>query len=233
MEQTLTNSIQDYLKAIYELSQGQELASTTAVAERLSVSPASVTGMLQRLAAAKPAFVSYKKHQGARLTSAGRKAALRVIRHHRLLETWLVRNLGYTWEDVHPEAELLEHSVSREFERRLAAALGNPAHDPHGEPIPSASLVMPSDHSVPLPALHAGDRAVIRRVQSADPALLRHLGRLGLHIGAHVIAVQNSAYDGVVSLRVAGRKAEVSLGPLAAGHLFVDRKTRSRVGARS
>lgn len=171
----LTNSIQDYLKAIYDLTRHGAPASTNALASRLGVEPASVTGMMQKLAASHPALVEYKKHHGVKLTAAGRRAALEVIRHHRLLEAWLVKALGYSWTDVHLEAEKLEHVISEDFEERIAAALGNPVRDPHGEPIPSSDLIMPSDRSVPLESLEAGQRAVVRRVDAHDSALLRHL----------------------------------------------------------
>src|SRR5512143_1921314 len=143
MTEQLTDSIQDYLKAIYELTQNGASASTNALASRLDVEPASVTGMVQKLAATKPALVEYRKHHGVKLTPVGRRAALEVIRHHRLLEAWLVKTLGYSWDEVHVEAEKLEHVISEDFEERMAAALGDPVRDPHGELIPSSDLVMP------------------------------------------------------------------------------------------
>ncbi len=126
MEQTLTISTQDYLKNIYELTENGESASTNALAKKLSIKPASVTGMVQKLASAKPALVEYHKHQGVTLTKDGKKAALEVIRHHRLLEAWLVQTLGYSWDEVHAEAERLEHVISEDFERRIAAATREP-----------------------------------------------------------------------------------------------------------
>src|SRR5687768_5947580 len=150
MEQTLTISIQDYLKNIYELTENGESASTNALAKKLNISPPSVTGMVQKLALAKPALVEYQKHQGVTLTKEGRKAALEVIRHHRLLEAWLVQTLGYSWDEVHEEAERLEHVISENFERRIATAMGHPARDPHGELIPTEDLKMPLDDSTPL-----------------------------------------------------------------------------------
>jgi DtxR family Mn-dependent transcriptional regulator len=137
MSESLTDSIQDYLKIIYELTVSGEAASTTALAERLGIAPGSVTGMLQKLSSVRPALVSYQKYQGVTLTDAGRRAALKVIRHHRLIEAWLVQSLGYAWDEVHNEAERLEHVISEDFEMRIAAALGHPQRDPHGEPIPS------------------------------------------------------------------------------------------------
>src|SRR5512141_1199614 len=166
MRELLTDSIQDYLKAIYDLTQEGEPASTNALAARLGVEPASVTGMVQKLAAARPPLVDYRKHHGAKLTTAGRRAALEVIRHHRLLETWLVKTLGYSWDEVHSEAERLEHVISEDFEQRVAAALGYPVRDPHGEPMPSSDLVMPADESVPLATLAQGQKAILRRVDA-------------------------------------------------------------------
>src|SRR5215470_12717526 len=175
MEQTLTISIQDYLKHIYELTESGENASTNALAQKLNIKPASVTGMMQKLASAQPALVEYHKHQGVTLTKDGQKAALEVIRHHRLLEAWLVQTLGYSWDEVHEEAERLEHVISENFESRIAAAMGNPVRDPHGELIPTADLRMPIDTLTPLSALRPKQIATIKRVSASDTNLLRHL----------------------------------------------------------
>src|SRR5690349_2391225 len=141
----LTQNIQDYLKAIYNLAKSDGSASTTALAARLGVAAPSVTGMIQKLASSTPPLVVYRKHQGVTLTPEGERAALEVIRHHRLIETYLVENLGYGWDEVHAEADRLEHAISENLEARIAAALGNPVRDPHGEPIPTVELVMPID----------------------------------------------------------------------------------------
>src|SRR5512147_2994716 len=186
MEQTLTVSIQDYLKNIYELTENGEVASTNALAQKLKVSAPSVTGMIQKLASSKPALVEYQKHQGATLTKDGRRAALEVIRHHRLLEAWLVQTLGYSWDEVHEEAERLEHVISEDFERRIAAALGNPTRDPHGELIPTEDLKMPVDETTPLSSLRPGQTATVQRIVSQDPNLLRHLDSLRLIPGIQI-----------------------------------------------
>ncbi len=186
MEQTITISIQDYLKNIYELTENGETASTNALAQKMNVRAPSVTGMVQKMASSSPALVEYQKHQGVTLTKAGKRAALEVIRHHRLLEAWLVQTLGYSWDEVHEEAERLEHVISEDFERRIAAAMGHPVRDPHGELIPTADLTMPVDKSTPLSALRPKQAAVIKRVIASDPALLRHLDELGLVPGAQV-----------------------------------------------
>ncbi|MBN2116610.1 MAG: metal-dependent transcriptional regulator [Anaerolineales bacterium] len=208
MEQTLTISIQDYLKNIYELTESGESATTNALAAKLNIKPASVTGMVQKLASAKPALVEYQKHQGVTLTREGRKAALEVIRHHRLLEAWLVQTLGYSWDEVHAEAERLEHVISEDFERRIAAAMGNPARDPHGELIPTADLKMPSDDSTPLSALRPGQTATIKRVKASDTELLRYLDGLGLVPGAQIEVTDYSPFDHNLTIKV-GRKSFV------------------------
>ena len=195
METTLTISVQDYLKAIYELTAGGEPANTTALATRLGIAPASVTGMIQKLSRIKPPLVEYRKHQGVKLTAQGRKAALEVIRHHRLIEAWLVQTLGYSWDEVHAEAEQLEHAISEDFEARIASALGNPERDPHGEPIPSVNLTMPEDTLLPLAALRKGQAAIVRRVNAENPELLRHLDSLGLVPGTKIEIMDYSPYD--------------------------------------
>lgn len=209
MSEILTQSIQDYLKQIYDLSADGSPASTNDLAVRLGVAPASVTGMLQRLANVSPALVIYKKHQGATLTPEGERAALEVIRHHRLLETWLVQTLGYTWDEVHEEACRLEHVISEDFERRIAAALGNPARDPHGDLIPTADLTMPSDDTRPLASLRTGEAGTVKRVHGADPAFLRHLHELGLIPGAQVGVIGYSEFDGNLTVQISGSGPQV------------------------
>ena len=220
MEQTLTISIQDYLKNIYELTENGESASTNALAARLSVKPGSVTGMIQKLASAKPALVEYQKHQGVTLTKQGKKAALEVIRHHRLLEAWLVQTLGYSWDEVHEEAERLEHVISEDFEQRIAAAMGHPVRDPHGELIPTADLKMPSDESTPLSALRPDQKATIKRVKASDTKLLRYLEDLGLVPGVQIEVSDYSPFDHNLTVRV-GRKSFI-LGLNITGKIFVE-----------
>lgn len=219
-EQTLTISIQDYLKQIYELTENGESASTTALAKKLNISAPSVTGMVQKLASAKPALVEYQKHQGVTLTKQGRRAALEVIRHHRLLEAWLVQTLGYSWDEVHEEAERLEHVISEDFERRIAAAMGHPVRDPHGELIPTADLKMPLDASMPLSALRPNQTAVIQRVQASDKRLLRYLEELGLIPGVQIEVKEYSPFDHNLTIRV-GRKSQV-LGLSITSKIFVE-----------
>lgn len=220
MVETLTRSTQDYLKHIYELTETGQPASTNDLAHELNVKPASVTGMIQKLASEKPALVEYQKHQGVTLTSAGRKAALEVIRHHRLLETWLVQTLGYSWDEVHEEAERLEHVISEDFEHRIAAALGHPTRDPHGELIPTADLKMPNEHSKQLSALRPHASAKIKRVDAQDPDLLRHLESLGLTPGVQVEVTAFSEFDNNLTVKV-GRKSNV-LGLNITTKIFVE-----------
>jgi DtxR family transcriptional regulator, Mn-dependent transcriptional regulator len=220
MESTLTISIQDYLKNIYELTENGEIASTNALAKKLNISAPSVTGMIQKLASAKPALVEYQKHQGVTLTKEGKKAALEVIRHHRLLETWLVQTLGYSWDEVHEEAEKLEHVISEDFERRIAAAMGHPLRDPHGELIPTADLKMPLDHSTPLSALRPNQKAIIRRVKAADTKLLRYLEEMGLVPDAQIDVKEYSPFDHNLTIKV-GRKSVV-LGLPITSKIYVE-----------
>jgi len=208
MKQKLTTSIQDYLKVIYELTESGESASTNALAQKMNISAPSVTGMIQKLASSKPALVTYQKHQGVTLTKDGRKAALEVIRHHRLIEAWLVQTLGYSWDEVHEEAEKLEHVISEDFERRIAAAMGHPTRDPHGELIPTAELVMPEDTTTPLSSLRSGQTGTVQCVKAANTELLRYLESLGLIPNADIEVKGYSPFDHNLTVKV-GRKTTV------------------------
>lgn len=189
--EALSEAQEDYLKQIFLLGDEGRSASTRALAERLGVRPASVTGMVQRLAAL--ALVEHEPYRGVRLTSKGRRVALEILRHHRLLETFLQEVMGYGWDEVHPEAERLEHVISEHFERRMAEALGHPTHDPHGDPIPRADLSMPE----PTGARLLSDQGMaglgrIARVGTQDPDALALLGRLGLVPGARVDVLEHT-----------------------------------------
>jgi len=221
MENQLTEPTQDYLKAIYELSRNHRIASTNDLAGKLGISPASVTGMIQRLASSKPPLVNYRKHQGVTLTKSGERAALEVIRHHRLLETYLVENLGYSWDEVHNEAERLEHVISEEFEARIAKLLGNPIRDPHGEPIPTSDLKMPDDSSVTLNDLRPEQQATVSRVNAEDPLFLRHAKELGLVPGAQIKVIGFSEYDQNSSVEINHQKAIVVGNPIT-NRIFVE-----------
>src|SRR5215218_11196123 len=173
LTRTPSSSVGDYLKAIWELS-GEGTASTKEIADRLSISSASVTSMLGRLR--ERGLVDYERYHGASLTEAGREEALRLLRRHRLIETFLLEHLGYSWQEVHDEAERLEHAVSDGFTERLAEFLGHPDRDPHGDPIPTADGTLETDNSFPLAAATGGQRVRISRVGNEDASTLDYLG---------------------------------------------------------
>jgi DtxR family Mn-dependent transcriptional regulator len=222
MSDLLSPSIQDYLKQIYGLSTKGRPASTTDLAAGLGIAPASVTGMIQRLSKASPKLVDYHKHQGVTLTNAGERAALEVIRRHRLLEAWLVQTLGYSWDEVHEEAERLEHVISEEMEARIAAVLGHPSRDPHGDLIPSADLTLPSDNSRPLALLRTGEVAIVKRVADDDPALLRHLRGIGIVPETKITVKDYSRFDGNLTIHVEGQSSNVILGAAVTNQIFVE-----------
>jgi len=212
MSKDLSEAIQDYLKAIYELSSDGRPTSTNQIAERLRVRAASVTGMLKRLASMEPPLVDYHKHHGVRLTEEGQRVSLQIIRKHRLLELFLVKILGYTWDEVHEEAERLEHAISFRFGVRLARLLGEPDFDPHGDPIPGRDLQLPTRKTTPLSSTEEGQRAVIRRVPTNNPALLRYLGEMGVLPGAEITIVAQIPFDRTVRIRVESGGCEYVLG---------------------
>ena len=217
----LSPAFEDYLKVIYELTGHGDRASTLEIAERIRVKPASVTGMLQRLAANDPPLVDYQKHHGAALTSAGRQAALEVVRHHRLLETFLQQKLGYSWDEVHVEADRLEHVLSEALEERIAVALDDPEYDPHGEPIPSRELDLPSASSLRLREARSGLQVVIERVEPFDPEALRCLAGLHLLPETPVRVLTYSPLDGNLQIQVNGQEP-VTLGPRITERIFVN-----------
>lgn len=192
----LSASIGDYLKAIWTIS-GSAAASTKSLSEQLSVAPASVTNMLGRLQ--EMGLVEYERYRGASLTREGRREALRLVRRHRLIETLLLEHLGYSWEEVHEEAERLEHAVSDAFTERLAAFLGHPESDPHGDPIPAADGTMVADPSFPLGDATAGRRVRIHKVND-DGSMLGYLGVRGLVPGRLLEVREVRAIDGVVTV---------------------------------
>ena len=220
MRENLTQAIEDYLKTIYDITLSDERASTNRIAERMGVKPASVTGMLKRLATNDPPLLDYHKHHGVELTPDGERVALEVIRHHRLLELFLHERLGYNWDEVHAEADRLEHVISEDLEERIARALGNPAHDPHGDPIPNRDLYLPSDRLVPLSDLRPGQQAIVQRVRNDDPALLRHLESLGIMPQARLSVLDYSGFDGNLSLQV--NDTVQVLGPNVTQQIFVE-----------
>ena len=222
MRENLTQAIEDYLKAIYDVTFKEGRASTTHLANYLEVTPASVTGMIQKLSQTEPPLVEYQKHHGVTLTHAGEQIALETIRHHRLLELFLHRILGYPWDEVHDEADRLEHVISEQFEDRIAIALGDPIHDPHGDPIPRKDLTIPEVTAITMSGLHIGQQAVIKRVRDTDPDLLRYLSELGVVPDAHVQVIDYSEFDDNLHLEVEGNNKMVVLGPRITDQIFIE-----------
>lgn len=192
-----SSSVGDYLKAVFELAADSgDAASTKGVAERLSVSAASVSNMFARLQ--EMGLVEYERYRGATLTGRGEREALRLVRRHRLIETFLLEHLGYDWQEVHAEAERLEHAVSDAFTDRLAELLGHPDHDPHGDPIPSAEGTLEVDDSFPLSEAVAGSRLRISKVRDEDAAMLDYFGDRNLVPGRLLMVREVRVLDGVV-----------------------------------
>lgn len=218
----ITDAVEDYLKTIYDLTLSQERASTNQIAEALNVKPASVTGMIKKLSISEPPMVDYEKHHGVALTIEGQKVALETIRHHRLLETFLHETLGFDWDTVHDEADRLEHVISEEFEERIAQALGEPTHDPHGDPIPTRDLKMPSQASTRLCDLRSGQQAVVQRVPDNNPELLRYLGDHGIGPGTCIKVLAYFAFDDNLSMRIQNRSDAIVLGIRITRQIFVE-----------
>ncbi len=217
MSQPLSSSVGDYLKAVWGLA-GPGVAAPKDLSSRLSVSSASVTEMLRRLQ--ELGLVEYERYRGASLTEEGRAEALRLVRRHRLIETFLLDQLGYAWEDVHEEAEKLEHAVSDRFTERLAELLGHPDHDPHGDPIPAIDGTLEPDGSFPLSAAAVGQRVRIARVGHEDATLLTYLGERGLVPGRMLTVEEVRGLDGVVTVEDEDGET-FALGEALAGELFV------------
>lgn len=197
-----TPAAEDYLKAIYHLSDEGQAVSTSALAERLGIAAGSVTGMLKRLA--EQGLVDHVPYYGARLSERGRREAVRTIRRHRVIELFLVEVLGYTWDRVHAEAERLEHAASEELIDRMAQVLGRPVEDPHGAPIPTAEGEIREGRLPTLLELAPGRRAILRRFADEDSAVLRMLGGLELVPGIEIELVAITNPDGPVTLRAGG-----------------------------
>ena len=212
-----TESVQDYLKTIFDIQREQGRVSTTVLAERLRNSPASVTGMLKKLASLN--LVDYEPYQGAVLTPAGEKIALEVIRHHRLIERYLAEALGVPWDQVHDEAEKWEHVLSEDLEDRIDAVLGYPTTDPHGAPIPTRDGTLPPPHTTRLSDLQTGQSATVAEVSDHDPAMLRYFAELGLRPGVDVTVVAVAPFGGPLTVRL--EDVEHALGREVAGYIAV------------
>lgn len=213
-----TESVQDYLKTIYELQSEQGKVATTVLAEWLGVAPASVTGMIKKLASLH--LVTHEPYQGVTLTEAGEKIALEVIRHHRLIERYLAEALGVPWDQVHAEAEKWEHVLSEDLEDRIDAALGYPVTDPHGAPIPARNGTIAPSASIRLVDLQPGQSAVIAEVSDHDSAMLRYLGHMGLYPNVEVQVVAVEPFAGPLTLRVGA--TQYALGREVASHIRVN-----------
>jgi DtxR family Mn-dependent transcriptional regulator len=188
-------SIQDYAKAVYALeTRADGNVSTSDLAERLGVSPASASGMVRKLA--ELGLAEHEPYRGVRLTPAGKRVALEVLRHHRLLELFLAEALGMPWDRVHAEAEVLEHVLSEELEALIASRLGNPTLDPHGDPIPSVELEIDEGHTLSLDELEAGSTGRFMRVSDSDPEMLRYLERQGIAPGARFKVLERQPFGG-------------------------------------
>jgi DtxR family transcriptional regulator, Mn-dependent transcriptional regulator len=213
-EKAFSAAVEDYAKAIYTLEQRQGGAvSTTALADRLEVTPASASGMVRRLG--ELGLVTHAPYRGVQLTERGLRVALEVLRHHRLLELYLATSLGVPWDRVHDEAEVLEHVLSEELEALIAAKLGHPTRDPHGDPIPTADLVLEEQPTERLADLQPGARGRFVRVSDSDPAMLRYLAEHGIAPGDAFAVVDRQPFDGPVFVRF-GADVHVLGGTLAA-----------------
>lgn len=198
-------AIEDYLKTIFMLAQEESPVSTSRIAESRQVKPASATSMIQRLAKLK--LVDYEKHYGVTLTDSGRKLALEVLRHHRLIEAYLIEALGFSWDEVHEQADVLEHVISEKLEDRIAAALNHPNFDPHGDPIPAKDGTMPAVETEPLALVEPGMKVRISRIpDDTNSEMLRYLADLGLVPGTAVTIVNVAPFDGPVTVEIDGEQ---------------------------
>ncbi|HEY2854595.1 MAG TPA: metal-dependent transcriptional regulator [Gemmatimonadaceae bacterium] len=244
--QPLTAPVEDYLKAIFEIeaadATGQReapvVAGTNEIAQALGIAPASVTGMLRRLA--EQGLIVYERYRGVRLSDAGRRAALRTIRRHRVIEAYLTNALGYPWDRVHEEAERLEHAASDELIDRMAAAIGEPTTDPHGAPIPARDGTMDARPLLALVDVAVGNVVRIRQVGDRDPERLRYLAQLGVTPGADVRVVAREPFGGPITLQIVREGSESSrkvgrathedreraIGPTLAAQVFVETRRK-------
>jgi DtxR family Mn-dependent transcriptional regulator len=211
--QEISSAVEDYAKAIYALEDRcGDAVSTNALAERLGVTAASASGMVKRLG--ELGLVEHEPYRGVTLTEAGRKVALEVMRHHRLLELYLVQSLGVPWDRVHQEAEVLEHVLSEELEELIAAKLGDPTHDPHGDPIPTRELTIEHRPTRSIQSLNGGDSGTFTRISDSDPDMLRFLADRGIAPGDSFEVVEKQPFNGPLFVRF-GDQVHVLGGSLA------------------
>ncbi|MCI0568824.1 MAG: metal-dependent transcriptional regulator [Acidobacteria bacterium] len=215
-----SQSIEDYLKVTYQIQEQSQWVTTSALAERLGHAPSSITNMVQKLQ--KLGYLDYTPYYGFRLTDKGKRLALGMLRHHRLLELFLVKVLGYTWDRVHEEAERLEHVVSGEFVERIDRLLGHPRLDPHGDPIPTEEGRLQETTHPRLLECFAGESVMVRRVSDASGEFLRYAAELGLVPDARIEVVECAPFEGPIRIRVQGK--DHYIGRDAARRIFVERK---------
>lgn len=221
----LTAPVEDYLKAIYELETRHGAASTNEIAAALRIAAPSVSGMIRRLSS--QGLIAHEPYKGVQLTREGRRAALKTIRRHRVIEAYLTQALGYPWDRVHDEAERLEHAASDELIDRMAVAIGEPETDPHGAPIPTREGTLGAEPRLSaLAELAEGGRARIARVVDRDAERLRYLATLGMAIGSEIELVSREPYDGPITLKVDGKRRVI--GGELARQIFVEPRRRGR-----
>ena len=218
----LSQALEDYLKVIYVLEADGEKATTTAIAQALDVSNASVTNMLKKLAGMN--LIVHESYKGAELSPAGKKVALEILRHHRLLELYLKEVMGYSWDEVHDEAEKLEHHISEQFEDRIAELLNHPTHDPHGDPIPTKDGVMPEKATLALNEAETKTLYMVGRVRDQNPELLRYLEQQGVLPGVELTIIDKAPFDGPISLEI--NSEVISLGFSIAQNIFLIRPSQ-------
>ena len=212
-----SRAIEDYLKTIYKAEQKHSKVTNSHVADQMGVKPASATAMIKKLA--KQNLVTHEPYHGIQLTAAGRKVALEVLRHHRLIELYLSEALGVPWDQVHAEAENLEHAISEDLEDRMDAALGHPSFDPHGAPIPSRDGGVPHRDKMPLTNLPIGECARVVEVSDDDPSMLRYLTSLGIRLDTELHVLGLAPFEGPLTLRIGD--TEHSIGRNVANNIFV------------
>jgi DtxR family transcriptional regulator, Mn-dependent transcriptional regulator len=220
----LTGPVEDYLKAIFELEHAGKAAETNAIASALGIAPASVSGMVRRLA--EQGLITHERYRGARLTAAGRRAALKTLRRHRVIEAYLTSALGYSWDRVHDEAERLEHAASDELVNKMAAAIGEPETDPHGAPIPTREGRLTERTLLALSSLEPGAAARVERVSDKNAERLRYLAELGIVPGVMVHIIAREPFEGPIAMRIGDETR--TIGRELASQILVAPQTTKR-----
>ncbi len=213
----ITQAIQDYVKAIYKISMNEGNVTTNSISDRLKVSQASVTGMIKKLDELK--LIHHKPYQGVELTDAGKKVAMEIIRHHRLLELYLAEAMEYSWDQVHEEAEKLEHVISEQFEEKIALFLGDPKTDPHGAPIPTKDGMIEERNLEPLTMAEAGQKVRVKQISDTNPEMLRYLGKLGIYPDVVVNVVERAPFEGPLVVQIG--KSRHHLGQALTDNILV------------